>query len=327
MPQPMHDSPDLRRAMSSMADAAATLLALLDDDQRRAAVFDVADERVRRDWHYVPRQRPGLALGALTTAQRAGAHALLASALRPHAYASVVTIMSLEHVLGQIVERDRRGGPDRDALNYALSVFGEPAADGPWGWRVEGHHVSVNVTVAGGGVAVTPLFLGANPARVDSGGVAVVRPLPAETDAARALLRALSPAERSKAVVSDDAPADILTRAAPRVDALLEPVGVTGADLAEEARELLGRLVAVYTERVPAALAAVPPVEQVAFAWAGSPEAGPHYYRLQGPGILVEYDNTQNGANHVHSVWRDPDRDFGGADPLRRHLREHHAGR
>ncbi|MDQ3973998.1 MAG: DUF3500 domain-containing protein, partial [Actinomycetota bacterium] len=266
----------------------------------------------RRDWHYVPRRRAGLALEDMEPRQRKQAHRLLAAVLSHHAYAQAAAIMAWEDVLDELEggRRQRRGG------DYAVSIFGHPAG-GPWGLRVEGHHLSVNVTVAGGRVSPTPLFFGANPARVSDGETGVLRPLPAEERVARALLEALAPAQRGQAMISEDAPSDILTRNRPRVDPPLQPVGVAGADLGGAPAGLLRRLVGVYVGRVapdlgwPRAGSVIGP-ERVSFAWAGSSQPGqPHYYRLLAPALLVEYANTQDDANHIHTVVRDPAGDFG----------------
>ena len=202
-----------------------------------------------------------------------------------------------------------------------MLVFGDPENADPWGWRFEGHpHGSLHLTVVDGEVAATPSFLGANPATVRRGETAVLRPLAQEEELARALLDALEGPARRRAVIADRAPSDITTRTAVRVAA--EPTGVERAELSGAAGDLLEALVRLYLDRLPPALAAArwerlvaDGLDAVRFAWAGPPQRGAgHYYRLSGPGLLVEYNCTQNGANHVHTVLRDPDRDF--ADDL-----------
>lgn len=303
---------------TTLLEAVDGFLGSLDTDARQVAHRSF-DDAHRRDWHYVPRQRAGLSLADMTVGQRMSAHRLLGTLLRPHAYAQAVHIMALEEVLDALEGHDLR----RHGLDYDLVVFGEPSAEGPWGCRFEGHHLSVNVTIEDREVAATPLFFGANPARVTHRGVDVSRPLPHEEELARRLVQELPGDLRGAAVFSGDAPADILTRAAQTVDGGLEPHGVVGADLPGAARELLDALVGVYLERVSAEITvATVAGDDVFFAWAGGTQPGePHYYRLQGPGLLIEYDNTQNGANHVHTVVRDPARDF---DPLARHRAVHH---
>lgn len=315
--------------MTSMTAAAADFLDALGSEQRAAAQRPSVDDPVRSDWHYVPRSRPGVALGDLDRPQRKAVHRLVASGLRAHAYAQATTIMAFEDVLDR-VESGSRG---RHSSDYSTIVFGEPGRAQPWAWRFEGHHLSLNVTLAGGRmVAGTPCFFGANPASVRHDGDVVLRPLPAEEAVARAALAALTPDERADAVVADSAPSDIRTRAAARVPGRLEPGGVAFGDVNPTAARLLRRLAATYVDRLPEAFSAAHYGQLIAedftavhFAWEGAAEPGqPHYYRLQAPNLLVEYDNTQNGANHIHTVCRDPAGDFGG-DLLGRHYAEHHA--
>ena len=287
-----------------MTAAARAFLSGLGGTQRAAASRPISDDDVRRAWAYTPGERQGLALGDLDRAGRKAVHRLLATALRPHAHAQAAAIMALEDVLDR-VEGGRRG---RHSTDYWTLVFGEPGS-GAWGWRFEGHHVSVNLTVVDGTVSGTPCFLGANPAVISHDGTVVSRPLAAEEELARALLDGMDTRGRTAAVVSDQAPPDLRTRAARRLGAPLEPLGVAQADLRGAAAALLDRLVATYAERLTFEVGAT---DRLHFAWEGSLTRGAgHYYRIQGPGLLVEYDNTQNGANHIHSVVRRPRGDFG----------------
>ncbi|CAN5784042.1 DUF3500 domain-containing protein [soil metagenome] len=288
--------------------AASDFVRSLNGHQRATAVFDFGDVVARRDWHYVPRDHPGLTMVRMDADQRKTVHQLLAATLSPAAYAQAVMILALEDVLDER-EGGRRGRRPTDA---AVSVFGDPGFAVPWGWRLEGHHIAVNATVVDGTLTVTPLFLGANPSRVQHAGVDVVRPLAPEEDIARALLQALHPAQRKAAMVAPDAPADILTTNAVEVSPSAAPGGVAAGDLDGDAAALLARLLSVYAGRVAPVDPSLGDPTGVYFAWAGSADAGqPHYYRLEGPHLFVEYDNTQNDANHVHSVWRRPGDDFG----------------
>lgn len=302
-----------------MIEQARALLAGFDDDQRQIATAPFGNQDLRRDWHYVPRHEPGLWLGAMDAAQRRLVHDLLGKVLSIDAHAKVTTIIGLEEVLNRL----ERGGlrEFRDSSRYRVLIFGE-AGEGPWGWKFEGHHVSVNVTVVGDEVAATPLFLGANPAHVTHDGRTVTRPLGEEEDVARALLHALTADQRRMAIISDRAPDDIVTGASPSVDDVADEGAAVG-DLSGEAAELADALLGLYVGR----LAAPPPPPDraaVRFAWAGSTEPGaPHYYRLGHPRFLVELDNTQDDANHVHTVWRDPANDFGD-DLLHRHAAVDH---
>jgi hypothetical protein len=299
--------------MREMREIASTLLTQLDDRQRAAASHAFSDDAMRRWIEYRPRPRPGVSLADLAGPARKSAHRLLATALSTHAYAQAMTIISLEEVLDR-AEGWARG---RHSEDYWAIVFGDPGRDDRWGWRVEGHHLSVTMTVDGDRVYPTPVFLGANPASVTYAGRPVVRPLALEEELARALLDALGPDGRSRAVTADRARADIASEQQGRVPGPVLPLGVPGHGLGPTARALLDHLVALYLDRLPAPLAAQEAArvdrDELHFAWEGPlhPGAG-HYYRIQGPDLLIEYDNTQDDANHAHTVLRRPETDFGG---------------
>jgi hypothetical protein len=311
-----------------MAEAATTFLAALSPEQRQQVTFKVQDEE-RLNWHYVPKPRNGLALRDMDTSQQQLAYALLSSGLSRRGYGKAISIMSLEKVLGKL--EGAGGRHRRDPEGYHFTVFGRPSDDAPWGWRVEGHHVSVNFLVVDGQhVAATPNFLGSNPARVPEGSLEGLRILAAEEDLARRLLGLLPAALKGRAVVAPEAPADILTRAEHHVH-LDAATGLAARDMDQAQRGALQRLLAEYVERMPPDVADVRmnQIEKagtghIHFAWAGAEAAGqPHYYRLQGPSFLVEYDNTQNGANHIHTVWRDVEVDW-GEDLLAGHYARSH---
>jgi hypothetical protein len=206
-------------------------------------------------------------------------------------------------------------------------VFGTPTAKGTWGWRVDGHHVSLHFTVVNGDITVsTPTFFGTNPAEVREGPKAGTRILADQEDSARVLMLHLTEAQRAKAVITRDAPGDILTTNRYLVDPLT-PAGLPSGELTGPQRDQLLRIVGLYTSAMTEEIAGkrvarlrAAGVEKITFAWAGELERGKkHYYRVQGPTFLIEFDNTQNDANHVHSVWRDFNGDF-GRDLLREHL-------
>ena len=209
-----------------------------------------------------------------------------------------------------------------------MAVFGTPSAKDPWGWRVEGHHVSVRFTLAGGSVDTgAPSFFGSNPAEVPDGRKKGLRILAYEEDPARALVTALDASRRAKAVIQTNAPNDIVTNNDVDVNPL-SPVGISMAELTAAQKPMLMQVVEAYTSAMATDIAAdrtnrltKAGVEKITFAWAGEVERGKkHYYRVQGPTFLVEFDNTQNDGNHIHSVWRDFSGDF-GRDLLREHLR------
>lgn len=314
-------------AAAEMAHAAERFLASLSGEQRAVATFPFEDsERTR--WHFVPTEmhaRQGLVIGEMNEGQRALAHALLASGLSEGGYTTATAVMELEAILREI--EAGRGRFERDPLRYFLTIFGDPTEDGTWAWRIEGHHLSLHFTVVDGAwVATAPAFFGANPAEVREGPRQGLRILADREDLGRELLHSLDEAQRSVALISEDAPNDILTMADLEIEPL-EPVGIAAAELRPDQRELLMSLIETYaliaTEEVAEArLAAIREagIDPITFAWAGGTERGDrHYYRIQGPSFLIEYDNTQNDANHIHSVWRDFDGDF-GRDLLREHL-------
>jgi hypothetical protein len=309
-------------AEQAMARAATAFLAALDARLQRRAVFAFADAE-RSNWHYVPRRREGAPFKDMSAGGRAAAHDLMRASLSAAGYAKAADVIRLEGVLRQL---ETFGGFTRDPDNYLVTIFGTPGPGAPWGWRLEGHHLSLNFTVIPGrAIAVTPAFLGANPARVPSGPLQGLRVLQAEQDLGLALARSLDPAQRTRAVIAADSLGDIVSGPG-RGDRLRAPAGVPLGDLGSESRALAERLLETYARTMRADLADAElrkiregGLERVHFAWAGPLDpARPHYYRLHGPTVLIEYDNTQNDANHIHSVWHDPRNDF-GADLLRAH--------
>lgn len=320
-----------------MVSAARNFIASLDQAQRDKALFPFeGDERF---WfHYVPsadiprthqRERLGLTLREMAPHQKHLAAALLSAALSRQGYIKTTTIMSLEDIL-RVLERD--SGERRNPERYHLSLFGEPSEKGPWGLRFEGHHVSLHFTVADGHIRGDPMFLGSNPAEVRSGARAGLRVLGAEEDKARALLMALTGAQRAKAIVSPKAYPDILTETKRSASLSGQPAGLSAKEMTAAQRHLLADVLEEYILNLPEEAASVRRARVKAagldlhFVWAGVAErGGPHYYRIQAPTFLVEYDNTQNNANHVHSVWRDFDGDW-GEDLLKQHYQQspHH---
>ncbi len=318
-----------------MAKAAQEFLDALRPEQRAVAALPF-DEVERFNWAYVPRDRKGLPLKAMEEAQRWRAQALLHAGLSQKGMLKAETIMSLERVLADI---EKGSGPTRDPERYFFTVFGAPSKEknaAPWGWRVEGHHISLNFTMVNGALtATTPQFLGANPAEVRQGPMKGTRALHAEEDLARDLLHSLDDAQRKAALLSPDAPGDIITANARKVDlAPLTPAkGVSHAEMTPAQRAKLFALLEEYARAMPDDLAHArmerlrkAGLDAIRFAWAGGVERGqPHYYRAQGPTFLIEYDNTQNDANHIHSVWRDFQGDWGEDLLLAHYQHGHHA--
>ncbi len=314
------------QATEVMAETANRLLAALAPEQLAAARMEFSDDE-RRNWHYVPLERKGLPLRHMTPDQRQLATALLAAGLSQSGFIKAVTIMSLEDVL-KAMEND--SGERRNPEKYYFSIFGTPSATGAWGYRVEGHHVSQNYTVANGEVIAAPSFFGSNPAEVRIGPRKGLRTLAAEDDLGFTLINALDERQRAMAIVDSTAYADILT-SDKRVAALAgQPSGLPSAKMNANQYDALRALVQVYARNLPDDLARRrmdlldKTGRNVHFAWAGGTKPGePHYYRVQTPLFLIELDNTQDKANHIHSVWRDLTHDFGG-DALRAHYEADH---
>jgi Protein of unknown function (DUF3500) len=306
---------------AKMRAAAERLIAALPQESREQAMRSFAD-RDRTDWHYTPRSRNGLALKDMDKEGREATHALLRTALSSSGYRKAVNIIELEIVLREI----EVFGWMRDPERYHLTVYGIPDRAKPWGWRFEGHHLSLNFTLAGDKLAVdTPSFFGANPATVANGPRMGQRALGEEHDAGWALLESLDEAQRREAVFEARTYGDIVTGNHDKV-APLDAVGIPAAKLDAKQRALLWKLIETYAAsfepglaRARLARAKQGGVEAMRFGWAGSTVRGkPHYYRVQGKLFLIEYDASQNEGNHVHAVWRDFSGDF-GRDLLREH--------
>jgi hypothetical protein len=312
-----------------MAEAAVNLLASLSSDQRERALFPVDGEE-RLNWHYIPRERKGISFKELDGSQSKLVHALISSGLSQEGYQKAMTIMSLEKILKEIEGPTRRF--ERDPDLYFISLFGTPSTESPWGWRLEGHHISLNFLIINGKqIASTPNFFGANPAEVPAGyPLAGLRTLQAEEDLARDLLASLKPTQCSHTIIEAEAPADIVTRADAHAT-LDTPSGLSAKEMTKDQHLILFTLIREYLNRMPEDIAGrqmeqieKEGVRYIHFAWAGPRERRkPHYYRIHGPSFLVEYDNTQNDANHIHSVWRDLRNDW-GEDSLRHHYQRSH---
>jgi hypothetical protein len=357
-----------------MGEAASNWLASLTPDLRAKGQLDFANHEERTCWHYTPIERRGLPYGEMDRKQQRLAQALIASGLSRAGWVTASTIMGLEITL-DVIEGWSRPLWWRDSELYHVTVFGEPHEQKPWGWRYEGHHISLNYTIVGGQIVTpTPTFFGSNPADSPLIGGHSLRPLAGIEDLARELMHALSVEQQAQALLTPVAPPDLVMLNRPYVveNALsaqtpgvsdppavaaqfpsltnfaqergvtqtdLEavrytatPKGLATANMNAGQRELLLALIGDYIHRMPDELAEIEMnklhqlgVDHIHFAWAGGLERRqPHYYRLQGPRFLVEYDNTQNNANHIHSVWRDPEDDFGKELLARHYAASHH---
>lgn len=323
-----------QRLKDEAADAAQMFLTSLSPEQRKKATYPFGDEE-RFNWHFVPRTRNGLPLKQMNPDQRKAAMAVLKTGLSEEGYRKVTEIIDLENVL-RVVENRSTTDLYRDPENYAFTIFGEPEKTEPWGWRMEGHHLSMQFSsLTGRVVGLTPLFLGSNPAEVR---VEVPqkgrRVLKEETDVAFALLKTLSADQQKGAVLNPVAYPDIITGNKRRAS-LEKMEGLTLKEMTAAQRKLFLELVQVYLNRYRLTLARQQfdklekaGLDSLRFAWAGdlTPQLGAgkgYYYRIHGPTILIEYDNTQTNANHVHTIVRDLTNDF-GEDLLKAHYERKH---
>jgi hypothetical protein len=311
---------------SLMTESANRLLVALSPEQRARAAFAFENpERV--NWFFVPIERKGLPLREMSPYQRHLASALLSAGLSQTGYIKAVTIMSLEDVL-RVMEKD--SGERRNPEKYYFSIFGTPSDTGTWGYRVEGHHLSQNYTIANGRVVDAPSFFGDNPAEVREGPRAGLRVLANEEDLGRALVASLDAEQKKTAIVDAKAPDDILTGNSRQAALKGQASGISAARMTAAQLARLTALLDEYVNNMPEQVAQSRQEQikkagkNIFFAWEGGLNRGDsHYYRIQTPAFLIEYDNTQNGANHIHSVWRDFAGDFGG-DPLKDHYQSSH---
>lgn len=313
-------------AASLMAECAKRFLAALDAQQRGKATFPF-DSDERMNWHFIPKERKGLPLREMEPYQRHLAGALLAAGLSQTGYIKAVTIMSLEDVL-RIMERD--SGDVRNPEKYYFSVFGTPSNSGTWGYRIEGHHLSQNYTVVNGDVVDGPSFFGANPAQIREGPRKGLRTLAGEDDLGVELIHALDEHQQKIAIVNPIAYRDILTAASRKAALQGQPSGLSASSMNARQFDALMALMEEYAHNVPDELAGSRIAQinkagrDIYFAWAGGINRGdPRYYRVQTPSFLIEFDDTQDEANHIHSVWRDLSRDF-GQDLLQQHYETSH---
>jgi hypothetical protein len=319
----------------ALVEAAQQLVAAL-PAELRAKACRPADAATRTQWNFVPQEYPGAALGELDAAATARVHALLRAVLSAAGHGKVEAIIALEKVLRELEQAAGRDAAHRDPGRYWICFHGAPAAQGAWSFQLQGHHVSLHFAVRDGAlVGATPAFLGANPHQIPSGPHRGERILVREEELARALLALCTPEQKQRAVIAAAAPADIILGPQRAADGLGAPQGLPHSAMDALQKQLLWRLIEEYVQirREGYAEAELRRIDAagrdgIHFAWAGGEGRGVgHYYRIHGPTFVIEYDNTQNDSNHVHTVFRDLEHDFGG-DLLRQHLeRDHGRGR
>lgn len=314
-------------------DAVLDLLASLTPAQlgKIRAPFDIPEHK---QWTYLPGPVPGLALTELTPVQQKLAERLVAIGCSERGTGDVWAVLDAEIIVRGIPDLPPSGEWEGSVVGdrYFLRVLGDPSGTDPWAWRLNGHHLAIHVTLIDGAISFTPQFLGSNPAEVLTGPETGRRFLAAEQDLGFQLLHALEPGQLEVALVSPDAPDDILTRHDPVADASLLHRGLPYGDMNEQQRQLLSLLIGQYVGRAAGPIGLQTwqditehGIENLSFAWAGETTPGighRHYYSIAGPTFLAEYDNTQDNANHIHSVWRDLRNDW-GTDLLAAHYAMH----
>lgn len=313
--------------LPKMEQTAVALVESLEAAQREKALYEFEAEE-RKNWHFVPMVRGGLPLREMNDGQKAMVMDLLKTALSEQGQEKVEGIMQLERVLQELenhpYENDRR-----NPQLYYLAIFGDPAGAEPWGWRYEGHHLSLNFSSADRRLAITPAFMGSNPAIVKTGNYEGTEVLKLEQDLGRDLVHMFSKEQAAKAILPDPAPKDIVTFVQQKVE-LKEYAGLAVAEFNAEQKAKLETLLGVYLNNMKKDIAREQwenlnesGMDKLYFAWMGGTDPGdPHYYRIHGPTLLIEYDNVQNENNHIHTVWRDLTNDF-GEDLLRAHYANH----
>ena len=318
--------------VANMTDAASKFVDSLSKEQKSKACFNYFDGE-KLFWYYPPLSRHGLALKNMAENQRDLAFNLLATGLTQHSYSQARKIIDLEDILGELEQRQNQVSWNRDPELYYFTIFGNPSdSKEPWGWRAEGHHISVHFSIWNGKViSMTPFFFGSNPAEVRQGPKNGQRVLSKREDLAYALMNELDTAQKSRATIYDEAPWDIVTYNSSKVS-LPKEEGLYISKMSDSQKTIATSLISEYVNQVHEDLALQKMkeinkygIDNICFAWAGPTEPGKeHYYRLHGGNFVVEFDNRQNGANHVHSVWRDVENDF-AQDVLRDHILAYHA--
>lgn len=324
-----HIAAQAQSSTKEIEKAAKEFIVSLDAPLRQQACMTWEDAE-RFNWHFVPRERKGLPLRAMSAAQRGKAYELLKLCMSADGYKKAAAIVEMELVLRVL---ESRGDDDeyRNPGKYYFTIFGDPGTAKPWGWRMEGHHLSLNFSAVDKTLlSGTPAFMGANPAIVPDGPKKGLQILKEESVLGFQLLHMLDAEQLKVAMVAETAPADIIT-GNKRKAWLQDPPGLPYSQLKPAQQQLLKKLLAVYIDRYTKLMADIlwKEVEQAGwdklhFAWAGGREWGiGHYYRIQGPTFIIEYDNTQNKANHVHTSFRDLKNDF-GEDMLKQHYDKAH---
>jgi hypothetical protein len=344
--QPRAESPPADAGQDTTRDAmraaAIHFLDSLGPELRKKATFSLTDEE-RKKWSNLPWtlfERKGVRFEEMSPEQRVLAHALIESPLSSQGYLKATGIMRVDEILQELSSaRDENGRPMFGQDFYWIGVFGDPANDAAWGWQLDGHHLALNFTVVGDDVSATPAFMGADPAEIRTGKDAGWYVLGEEDRRGRALFDSLDDGQRKKTLLPTETPRDVIAGPG-RADLVKEIRGLPVSEMSVLQRRLLMGLLGEYLHNLESDLAhaqlariEATGVDKLHFSWAGLEAGKPYYYRIHGPTLLIEFDNSyppgrgSGPINHIHTVWRDTDRDY-GEDLLRRHYQEspHHRG-
>ena len=314
------------------------ILDSLNKNQLREVRFSF-DDLERYVWYYTPHQQNGLLFFDMKPSQRKLFYDLLELSYSSDGYKTAKSIINLETILGDyeaVHSHNSEGGSGqwvRSSERYWLAIFGLPNSENkPWGFRIGGHHIGLTVNILGSDFSMHPLFFGANPARVIEGPHKGFRALAPEEDQARKLIKSFSDEKQGKAIITQDAHSDILTANYRTFDPSNFNQGINFTELTDKERQNLLDIIKIYIKRYNSSFAdtylkkiMAIGFENTKFSWAGSTEISQgHYYTVKHDSFLIEYDNVQNGANHIHSVLRDFDGDY-GEDILRNHYLWNHS--
>jgi len=329
--------------VAEIRQAAVAFLEGLSPELRKQVMFKL-DDKERRAWSNLPAtifKREGVSFKEMSPAQRKLAHQLLQSTLSSQGYLKTTGIMHLDEILKSLAEKRRPNNTPMFGHDlYWLGIFGDPAKDSSWGWQLDGHHLALNITVVGDEVSVRPAFMGSDPARLPEGTYSGWMVQGAEDEKGRRLFASLNEQQRAKAIIDNVAPRDVITGPT-RGDQLKTPTGLPASDLNIAQRRLLVSLIDEYVHNYEHHIAHIQMarilksgLKDIFFAWAGTGEGKPYYYRIHGPTVIIEFDNhyppgrDSGSVNHIHTVFREPGNDY-GEDLLRKHLLEspHHQGR
>jgi len=305
-------------------DPVIDFLNSLNARQRAKAVLDLDDPK-KEDWHFFPSTmfvREGISIEELNSEQRDNLHELLQSMLSKSGYETTMEIIELENVLRTLSGDTIMRNPEK----YFTTFYGNPISDDIWSMSFEGHHISLNLTVSGEEIIASPRFFGANPARIPSGAREGDRTLDVEEDMGFGLLNSMDKAQLEKTIFRKEPYREIVSQNLPKITPM-DPVGISYSELNTAQQKMLIELIDQYISVMPENVAKkrrekvmLEDLNDLHFGWVGANQLGAaHYFRIQGKTFLIEFDNSQNNANHIHTVWRDFDGDF-GRDLIHEHL-------